>query len=186
MLNHSFTLDFLILTKSKTALRKVVKLTHQIVKAQKLELHPTKTYIGKISHGFNFLGYYFDDNKLLPSQESIRRLKERAYALYEQAPTTTRRHKRAASRGRDISEYQADEEQPNDEYFKNFLITLRALISHQPDKEKWLRRYLAQWQHWVFLGLSTIKGFLADVETHLPSLLHVRGMGAMESHGLVD
>lgn len=73
--------DFLTLTKSKTALRKVVKLTHQIVNAQKLELHPMKTYIGKISNGFNFLGYYFDNNKLLPSQESIRRFYERALAL---------------------------------------------------------------------------------------------------------
>jgi len=161
-------------------------LTHQIVKAQKLELHPMKTYIGKISHGFNFLGYYFDNNKLLPSQESIRRLKERAFALYEHPPTTTRRHKRAAARGRDISEYLADEEQPNDEYFKNLSITLRTMITHQPDKEKRLQRYLAQWVHWTFLGLSTIKGFLADVETHLPSLLHVRGIGAMESHGLID
>lgn len=145
-----------------------------------------KTYIGKISHGFNFLGYYFDNNKLPPSQESIRRLKERAFALYEHPPTTYRRHKRAAASGRDISEYQADEEQPNDDYFKNFLITLRTLIFHQPDKETCLRRYLCRWLHWLFLGLISIKGFLVHVETQLPSLLHVRDMGAMKSHGLID
>lgn len=55
--------DWIVLTKSKTALRKVIKRTHQIVNSQKLHLHPMKTYIGKIRHGFNFLGYYFDDKK---------------------------------------------------------------------------------------------------------------------------
>ncbi len=62
-------------------LRKVIKKTHHIMKDLKLHLHPTKTYIGKISHGFNFLGYYMDDKTLLPSSETIRRMSERATAL---------------------------------------------------------------------------------------------------------
>lgn len=178
--------DWIVLTKSKTALRKVVKLTHQIVNAQKLELHPMKTYIGKISHGFNFLGYYFDDQKLLPSLESQRRFFERALALYEQPPTTTyRRHKKTAARGRDISDYQADEEQPNDEYFKNILITLQTMISHQPETEKRMRRYLGQWSRWLKIGLSTIKGFLESVEALLPSLFSCWRPGAMLTHGLL-
>src|SRR3990167_9169768 len=43
--------DWVVLTKSKTALRKVVKITHEVVNALKFQLHPLKTYIGKISHG---------------------------------------------------------------------------------------------------------------------------------------
>jgi hypothetical protein len=70
--------DWVILTKSKSALRKVVRITHQVVQALKFQLHPKKTYIGKISHGFNFLGYYFDHEKILPSQETIRRYVKKA------------------------------------------------------------------------------------------------------------
>jgi hypothetical protein len=62
--------DWLVLTKSKTALRKVVKITHKVLADLKLRLHPTKTYIGKISKGFNFLAYYMDDQKILPSRPS--------------------------------------------------------------------------------------------------------------------
>jgi hypothetical protein len=70
--------DWVVLAKSKTALRKVIKRTHQVVESLKLKLHPLKTYIGKIRHGFNFLAYYMDDQKILPSQETIRRFVERA------------------------------------------------------------------------------------------------------------
>ena len=144
-----------------------------------------KTYIGKISHGFNFLAYYFDDQKILPSQETFRRFHERSLALYEHPPKTNyRRHKKAAS-GRDISLYQADEVAPNDDTFKNFLITLQTMISHQPDTMKRMRRYLGQWTHWLKLGLSTIKEFATSVETHLPSLFSCWRPGAMESHGLI-
>jgi hypothetical protein len=76
--------DWVVLTKTKTQLRKVIKKTHKIMKDLKLSLHPTKTYIGKIPSGFNFLGFYMDDKKFLPSTESIRRMTERATAFYEQ------------------------------------------------------------------------------------------------------
>lgn len=76
--------EWVILTKSKTALRKVVKIIHTILNALDFQLHPSKTYIGKISRGFNFLGYYMDSQKILPSRETIRRFHDRATALYEQ------------------------------------------------------------------------------------------------------
>src|SRR3990167_11260349 len=60
--------DWVVLTKTKTALRKVVKVTHTVVNGLKLQLHPLKTYIGKIAHGFNFLGYYMDEQIILPSK----------------------------------------------------------------------------------------------------------------------
>jgi len=76
--------DWVVLTQSKTQLRKVVKKTYKIMEDLKLSLHPTKTYIGKITKGFNFLGYYMDGTVLLPSTETIRRMTEKASALYEQ------------------------------------------------------------------------------------------------------
>ncbi len=96
--------DWVVLTNSKTALRKVVKKTHEVMHDLKFKLHPTKTYIGRITHGFNFLSYYMDDTKLLPSKETIRRFHERMGALYEQSATEKprRRHKNAE---RDISNY---------------------------------------------------------------------------------
>lgn len=109
--------DWILLTKSKTALRKVIKLTHKIIKSLKFRLHPTKTYIGKISHGFNFLAYYLDDQKILPSQETIRRFFERASALYE--PSPNRKLKKYKRHQRDVSEYQVNEAASYRNFFQN-------------------------------------------------------------------
>ena len=170
--------DWVVLTKSKTALRKVVKRTHQIIREQKLHLHPMKTYIGKISHGFNFLAYYFDDKKILPAKETIRRFHERANALYERPLTRTisRRYQKTAA-GRDISLYQVNEAPPSDDYFKNFLLSLLALASSNPDKVKRLRRYVGQWARWLKLGLSSIEAFAVSVQTALPSLFSCWSQG---------
>jgi hypothetical protein len=62
-------------------------------------LHPCKTYIGKISHGFNFLAYYMDNQKILLSKETIRRFYKRAAALYEPPQTNknvSRRYKKTS------------------------------------------------------------------------------------------
>jgi hypothetical protein len=128
--------DWVVLTKSKTALRKVVKITHTILNALKLKMHPTKTYLGKINHGFNFLGYYMDDKKILPSIESINRFSERAVALYECPNNTSRRFNRNPH-GRDISEYHAAEAEPSDEYFKDLLNDIRLMASTKQDLDVW-------------------------------------------------
>jgi len=109
--------DWAVLTKSKTALRKVIKITHEVINSLQFQLHPCKTYIGKISKGFNFLGFYMDDQKILPSKETIRRFHERATALYEPSQANrniSRRYKRNVH-GRDISEYQVNEPAPTEE-----------------------------------------------------------------------
>ena len=143
LLNHSFTLDWVVLTKTKTALRKVVKLTHQIVNSQGLQLHPTKTYIGKIKHGFNFLAYYFDETKLLPAKETLRRFQERAVALYEQPPgPSSKHHPRRAVHQRDVSEYHVNEAAPCDTELRDFLISLFKRAAKNPDILKRMRRYV--------------------------------------------
>ena len=165
--------DWLVLTKSKTALRKVVKITHKVLADLKLRLHPTKTYIGKISKGFNFLAYYMDDQKILPSKETIRRFQERATALYEQSKLTqkpSRRYKKNNAHNRDISVYQANEEAPTEEYFKNIIKALSALMALKPEIITTMRRYLGQWSRWLKCGLSTIVEFEHHVQTLLPTI----------------
>jgi len=57
--------DWLILTKTKSVLRKCVKIMHRVMKGLKYKLALDKTFIGKISRGFRFLGQRFDDTGLL-------------------------------------------------------------------------------------------------------------------------
>lgn len=164
--------DWVVLTTSKTALRKVVKLTHGILNALQFQLHPSKTYIGKISHGFNFLGYYMDAQKILPSKETIRRFHERSSALYEPLQgnrNVSRRYKRNPH-GRDISEYQVNEPAPTDAYFKNIITHLLSLAASSPDTLATLRRYVGQWARWLKLGLKTIEEFEHGVQSLLPSI----------------
>ena len=145
--------DWVVLTKSKTALRKVIKITHEVVNTLNLQLHPSKTYIGKISHGFNFLGYYMDDQKILPSKETIRRFHERSSALCEplQGNRNVSRQYKKNPHDRDISEYQVNEPAPTDLYFKNILMHLLAKAALKPDTLATLRRYVGQWARWLKL-----------------------------------
>jgi hypothetical protein len=53
--------DWVVLTKSKTALRKVIKVTHNVLNALHLKLHPSNTYIGKISHGRDISEYQVNE-----------------------------------------------------------------------------------------------------------------------------
>jgi hypothetical protein len=164
--------DWVVLTKSKSALRKIVKITHDVVNDLKLQLHPLKTYIGKINHGFNFLAYYMDHQKILPSKETIRRFHERATALYEQSQATqkpSRRYKKNCS-DRDISLYKTNEVAPTDAFFKNALASLYSLASKLPDTIAKLRRYVGQWARWLKLGLSSIKEFETCVQKLLPGV----------------
>ncbi|AYY80888.1 MAG TPA: hypothetical protein DIS95_09315 [Proteus vulgaris] len=50
------------------------------------EVHPDKTYIGRIQHGFDGLGVYFDRTGITGlSERAIKRHRERCLRLYEQA-----------------------------------------------------------------------------------------------------
>jgi hypothetical protein len=52
--------DLLFLAPSRACLRRVVKLLHGQFAPLRLEMHPDKTFIGRIDKGFDFLGYHFD------------------------------------------------------------------------------------------------------------------------------
>ena len=51
-----------------------------------LAKHPDKTFIGRISKGFDFLGYHFDRERLTVAKTTLERFVERATRLYEQGP----------------------------------------------------------------------------------------------------
>ena len=164
--------DWVVLTKTKTALRKVIKKIHEVVNNLHLQLHPLKTYIGKISNGFNFLGYYMDDQKILPSKETIRRFQERGSVLYEQSLHNRKvsNHYRRNSHGRDISEYQVNEAAPTEEDVRNIFKQLLALARNRSDILATLWNYVRKWTAWTKSGLSKTKEFEESVQTFLPSL----------------
>ncbi|MDF1645821.1 MAG: reverse transcriptase/maturase family protein [Legionellaceae bacterium] len=53
--------DWLIIVKTKRQLRRIIKLTHNILNRLKLKMHPDKTFLGGIKKGFDFLGVHFGD-----------------------------------------------------------------------------------------------------------------------------
>jgi len=49
--------DIIILSKKKWHLRKAISILNEIVSSLSLELHLKKKFIGRISKGFDYLGY---------------------------------------------------------------------------------------------------------------------------------
>ena len=170
--------DWVVLTKSKTQLRKVIKKTHTIMKVLKLSLHPTKTYIGKISSGFNFLGYYMDGSKILPSTETIRRMTERAAALYEREVQNKgkgqKKRRYRSPHKRDTSKYYVNEPPPKDLEGVEKLTTIIQKCQNNPKLCVSLRRYLSKWIRWLTLGLGECKAFLEKCcSIFLPNLISI-------------
>ena len=76
--------DWVIMTRTRGLVRRIVKKMHKIMMGLRFKLAKDKTYIGKISNGFNFLGYRFDGKRItcLPT-ETIRGLINKTTMLYE-------------------------------------------------------------------------------------------------------
>jgi hypothetical protein len=82
--------DWIILCKSRWTLRMAVRQMHQTLSSLGLQAHPDKTFIGKSSRTFDFLGAEFNPPKettfqsspspisvTVPSKVSVQRLKEK-------------------------------------------------------------------------------------------------------------
>lgn len=81
--------DMIILCQSRWALKKAIVKMYRVLKSLHLSLHPNKQSIGRVSKGFDFLGYQFQvGRKLRPSKESYRRLRINARRLYEREADT--------------------------------------------------------------------------------------------------
>ncbi len=158
--------DWLVLTKSKTMLRKIIKKTHTILNELHFDMHPHKTYMGRIDKGFNFLGYFYQPSTLLPSLESLRRFHERSLARYAQ-PNVPHRH---CPPKRDVSDYKVNERPPTDEDMIRILSSIHWGRCSTPDGARGMQRYLQRWGNWFKAGLKDIHGFISAVQHLLPSL----------------
>jgi RNA-directed DNA polymerase len=76
--------DVIVLAKTRWHLRKAVRTVNQHFSQLKVEQAPDKTFIGKISKGFDFLGYQFGKDKLRVSKLTLENHIRRLSQLYEQ------------------------------------------------------------------------------------------------------
>lgn len=141
-----FVDDWVVLTKSKSMLRKMIIKTHAILNDLHLDMHPLKTYIGNIEKGFNFLTYFMKKGVLLPSKESLRLGYERVDVLYE---ITSAHHSKRSKPKRDISEYHVSEPPPNDDMMQKALFDAwhyyKMREKDQRGDEKRIQNYFMRW-----------------------------------------
>ncbi|MCP4107624.1 MAG: reverse transcriptase [Desulfobacteraceae bacterium] len=83
--------DWVILAPTRWRLRGAVRLVNEILDVLKLDKHPDKTFIGRISRGFDFLGYQFSSCGLVGvAVKTVERFAERVSRLYEQGADSER------------------------------------------------------------------------------------------------
>lgn len=86
--------DIVILTNSKYKLRSALKTIYHELNKLCLTLSKPKTYIGRVSKGFNFLGYKFsgkpDNTTLGIAKSTVDRMLEKLQRLYEQGADDNR------------------------------------------------------------------------------------------------
>jgi hypothetical protein len=76
--------DWVILAPTRWKLREAIRLVNQTLAELHVEQHPDKTFIGRISRGFDFLGYAFRSAGLEVAPPTIERCAQRVSQLYEQ------------------------------------------------------------------------------------------------------
>lgn len=82
--------DWVVLAKTRWALRRAIKATNRVLDALKVKKHPDKTVIGRLERGFDFLGYRFAPTGLGVARVTVERFIERVSRLYEQGATAGR------------------------------------------------------------------------------------------------
>src|SRR6516165_6734015 len=76
--------DWVILAPTRWKLREAIRQVNQTLAELHVEQHPDKTFIGRISRGFDFLGYAFTPAGLDAAPPTIERCAQRVSQLYEQ------------------------------------------------------------------------------------------------------
>jgi RNA-directed DNA polymerase len=82
--------DWVILAPTRWKLRQAIRRVNEILALLRLQQHPDKTFIGRISHGFDFLGFAFSGQGLSWARPAIARLAERLTQLCEQDADSAR------------------------------------------------------------------------------------------------
>jgi RNA-directed DNA polymerase len=76
--------DFVFFCNTRGQLRHLIKQVYSVLDELKLTLAASKTYIGRVAKGFNFLGYHISPQQLTVSVSSWQRFKVKWQLLYEQ------------------------------------------------------------------------------------------------------
>ena len=76
--------DWVILAPTRWKLRRAIKAVNQVMAELRVEKHPDKTFIGRISRGFDFLGYWFSPDGLSIALKTVERMLDKVSRLYEQ------------------------------------------------------------------------------------------------------
>ena len=86
--------DWVILCHSRRVLRQTTKKVYSIMKSLNVEIHPDKTWLGRVKNGFDFLGFRITPTSIQASTESVSRrviCKEtKVVKRYEQGASTKR------------------------------------------------------------------------------------------------
>ena len=76
--------DILILAPTRWKIRKAMAVVRSMLGHRRLDIHPDKTFIGRASKGFDFLGYHFLDGVISAAEKTVAKMTETAARLYEQ------------------------------------------------------------------------------------------------------
>ncbi len=79
-----------ILAPTRWKLRAAIRLVNETLAELKVEQHPDKTFIGRISRGFDFLGYEFSPTGLEVAPRAVEHCVERVAQLYERGADLVR------------------------------------------------------------------------------------------------
>lgn len=77
--------DFVLLTRTRWQLRRCVKRLHAFFNLSGFETHPDKTQLGRVEHGFDWLGVWFTPTGTTIAPRALVNHQTRRLRLYEQA-----------------------------------------------------------------------------------------------------
>ncbi|MHC4139177.1 MAG: reverse transcriptase/maturase family protein [Planctomycetota bacterium] len=76
--------DWVVIAPTRWKLREAIRIVNETLNVLKADKHPDKTFIGKVEHGFDFLGYFLKPGILKVAVETMKRFTQRITQLYEQ------------------------------------------------------------------------------------------------------
>ncbi len=82
--------DWVILAPTRWRVRHAVRLVHEVLAERRVETHPEKTFVGRISRGFDFLGYHVTPHVLSMATTTWAACAARANQLYEHGASLRR------------------------------------------------------------------------------------------------
>ncbi|HFF8968838.1 reverse transcriptase domain-containing protein [Serratia marcescens] len=77
--------DFVLLARTRWQLRRCIKQLHQYFNLTGFETHPDKTQLGRIEHGFDWLGVWFTPTGTTIAPRALENHRIKRLRLYEQA-----------------------------------------------------------------------------------------------------